>query len=112
MDRKYIVVMVGLAAVMVFANVLQAEAMFVATAQNLRGALYQGCGPTPAHAVEAAMVQCTQDSFMPRTCKVTGVRAECPPPVCMPPMPQKPIRKASYGGPPHPGYQTWGRPMP
>ena len=70
------------------------DALFVATAQNLRGALYQGIGPTPGHASEMAVVKCSQDSFAPRSCKVITVRMECPPPVCAPP--RKSVKKSKY----------------
>ncbi len=70
------------------------DALFVATAQNIRGALYQGIGPTPCHATEMAVVKCSQDSFAPRSCRVVAVRMECPPPVCA--MPRKVIKKSRY----------------
>lgn len=70
------------------------DALFVATAQNLRGALYQGIGPTPGHATEMAVVKCSQDSFAPRSCRVITVRMECPPPVCAPS--RKAIKKSRY----------------
>jgi hypothetical protein len=75
--------------------------MFVATAKNLRGALYLGYGPTPKHASEQAIVKCSQDSVIPRTCKVTCIRSECPPPPppCkVPPckVPTKMIKKTKY----------------
>jgi hypothetical protein len=81
------------------------EAFFVATVQNLRGAMYQGAGPTPGHASEMALVKCSQDSVIPGTCRVMCVRMECPPPVCAPP-PRKAKMSKAYQGPP-----TWGRPM-
>lgn len=76
------------------------DALFVATAQNLRGALYQGIGPTPGHASEMAVVKCSQDSFAPRSCKVITVRMECPPPVCAPP--RKSVKKSKYTSAPMP----------
>ena len=44
----------------------------MATAKNARGALYQGFGPTPGHASEMAIVKCSQDSFIPPSCKVVN----------------------------------------
>ena len=70
------------------------DALFVATAKNFRGALYQGIGPTPCHASEMAVVKCSQDSFAPRSCRVISVRMECPPPVCAPT--RKSIKKSRY----------------
>lgn len=79
-------------------SVYDSDAFFVATAQNFRGALYQGVGPTPGHASEMALVQCTQNSFAPRSCRVLQVRMECPLPPCPPPF-RKPMTKTkiSYG---------------
>jgi hypothetical protein len=59
--------------------------IFVAEAQNLRGAVYVGQGPTPHHASEAALCGCKQNSIIPRTCRVISVRMESPP--IRPPMP-------------------------
>jgi hypothetical protein len=60
---------------------------FVATAKNLRGALYQGVGPTPQHASEQAIIRCSQDSFIPPSCRVVCVRMEVPPaPLLGPPV--------------------------
>lgn len=109
MNRKVMVLVSGLLFVLLIAASSHAT-YFVATAKNARGALYQGVGPTPAHASEAAIVKCSQDSFIPPSCRVTCVRAECPPPVCAPPM-RKPISKTGMSRAyPGPGY--WGRPMP
>lgn len=72
------------------------DAFFVATAQNFRGALYQGFGPTPGHASEMALVKCSQNSFAPRSCRVLEVRMECPPPPCPPPL-RKPMTKTKIG---------------
>ncbi|MDQ7784232.1 MAG: hypothetical protein RDU20_15210 [Desulfomonilaceae bacterium] len=87
--------------------------MFVATAKNLRGALYQGFGPTPGHASEMAVVKCSQDSFIPPSCKVVCVRMEMPP-VAYAPKVRKPVAKSrpfmKSGGPPPP--YSWGRPHP
>jgi len=109
MNRKFIVVVAGLLLMLLMAAWSHAG-MFVATAKNARGALYQGFGPTPGHASEMAVVKCTQDSFIPPSCKVVGVRMDCPPPVCLPPM-RKPIRKAKVSSTYPAGY-SWGRPMP
>jgi hypothetical protein len=108
MNRTVMVLVAGVLFVLMIAASSHAT-YFVATAKNARGALYQGVGPTPVHASEAAIIKCSQDSFVPPSCKVMCVRAECPPPVCAPPM-RKPISKVNraYSGP---GY-SWGRPMP
>lgn len=109
MSRKSIVL--GLGIVLILTTAMSVHAgMFVATAKNMRGALYLGAGPTPHHASEQAMVKCSQDSFIPPSCRVVEVRMECPPPVCAPPM-RKPIRKSKVSGPYPPQY-SWGRPMP
>lgn len=50
MNRKFIVVAAGLLLVLLMAAWSHAGGMFVATAKNARGALYQGFGPTPGHA--------------------------------------------------------------
>jgi hypothetical protein len=70
--------------------------LFVATAKNLRGALYLGYGPTPKHASEQAIVKCSQDSVVPRTCKVMCIRSECPPPPAPCKVPSKVIKKTRY----------------
>lgn len=108
MNRKFVVLVSGVLFVLFLASVCQAGGVFVATAKNLRGALYQGFGPTPGHASEMAIVKCSQDSFVPPSCKVVSVRMDCPPPVCAPPMPmRKAVRKTNaYPA----GYV--GRPMP
>lgn len=108
MNRKVMVVVAAVLFVLIIAASSNA-AVFVATVKNFRGALYQGVGPTPAHASEMAVVKCSQDSFAPRSCKVLCVRMECPPPVCAPPV-RKPISKAAVGRAYPAGY--WGRPMP
>jgi len=107
MNRKVMVLVAGALFVLLLAASSHAT-YFVATAKNARGALYQGVGPTPGHASEAAVVKCSQDSFIPPSCKVVGVRAECPPPMCPPPV-RRPISKAKVY--PGPGYPV-GRPMP
>ncbi len=94
MSKKSILLLAVLAVTVSAMLPSNSEALFVATAQNFRGALYQGIGPTPCHASEMAVVKCSQDSFAPRSCKVISVRMECPPPVCS--MPRKTIRKSRY----------------
>ncbi len=95
--RHWLYVMVAVHGLLLF-SACDSEAFFVATAQNFRGALYQGFGPTPGHASEMAIVKCSQNSFAPRSCRVIEVRMECPPP---PPPPfRKPMTKtkmSSYG---------------
>jgi hypothetical protein len=117
MKKKVIVsVAAGVLLLVIGAALSYANGMFVATAQNMRGALYQGCGPTPGHACENAMVKCSQDSFIPPSCKVLSVRMECPPPACFLPPPQvppmrRPIQK-SRAAPNYPAGYPSGRPMP
>jgi hypothetical protein len=110
MKRKFIVVVAGLLFVLLMAAWSHAGGVFVATAKNARGALYQGFGPTPGHASEMAIVKCSQDSFIPPSCKVICVRLDCPPPVCMPPM-KRHISKTKMSRSRPAGY-AWGRPMP
>jgi hypothetical protein len=110
MNRKFIVVVAGLLFVLLVAAWSHAGGVFVATAKNARGALYQGFGPTPGHASEMAVVKCSQDSFIPPSCKVVSCRLDCPPPVCFPPM-KRPIRKTKVSRTVPAGY-SWGRPMP
>lgn len=109
MTRKMFGLVFVLLLVLVTGAICQANPLFVATAQNFRGALYQGFGPSPAHASEMAVVKCSQDSVIPMSCRVVSVRAECPPPMCPPPM-RKPLSKTrvsqSYPAVPY------GRPMP
>jgi hypothetical protein len=115
MSKKLIVVGTGLILMLAAAAVSHANGMFVATAQNLRGALYQGYGPTPGHACENAVVKCSQDSFVPPACKVVSVRMECPPPACFMPPPAPPMRKPiqkSRAAQSYPAGYPWGRPMP
>jgi hypothetical protein len=111
MSRKYVVLAAAILAVFMLTAFSYGQGMFVATAKNIRGALYQGVGPTPNHATEMAMVKCSQDSFIPPSCKVVAVRMECPPPVCAPPMAiRKTIQKARVEAYPMP--YPMGRPMP
>lgn len=107
MFRKSIFAMAAVALVVVAITPATSEAFFVATAKNFRGALYQGVGPTPGHASEMAIVKCSQDSFAPRSCRVVGVRMECPPPVCAP---RKTAKKTSYRTS-APASYSMGRPM-
>ncbi len=109
MSKKFFVVVVvsGLVMVLLSAAASIASPVFVATAKNFRGALYVGFGPTPGHACEAAVVKCSQDSFIPPSCKVVSVRAECPPPC---PPPRKMVRKSSVKA--YPPMYPMGRPMP
>jgi hypothetical protein len=121
MKRMFVVVVSGLLFVLVLGTFSYACGMFVATAKNARGALYLGFGPCVGNATEMAMVKCSQDSFIPPSCKIVAVRQECPVPMCAPvcapacaPMPmRRPIRKIHFpracGFPHHCG---WGRPMP
>ncbi|MEJ2718503.1 MAG: hypothetical protein P8182_15440, partial [Deltaproteobacteria bacterium] len=96
------------------AAAVHAAPVFVATAKNLRGAIYLGVGPTPYHASEMAISKCSQNSVIPPTCRVLCVRMECPP--APPPMVRKsirkykPIRKYSPRAQraPYPNY-NWGR---
>ncbi len=100
MSRKSIFLMALMALTVTAVIPGNSDALFVATAQNLRGALYQGIGPSAGHASEMAVVKCSQDSFAPRSCRVISVRMECPPPVCAPP--RKMIRKSNYSCAPMP----------
>lgn len=109
MSKKLMLLGLGIAFVLMTSMSVDAG-MFVATAKNMRGALYLGVGPTPQHASEQAMVKCSQDSFIPPSCKVVCVRMDAPPPVCAPPM-RKPIRKSGVAKSYPPQY-SWGRPMP
>lgn len=94
MSKKSVLLLAILALAITAVVPESSEALFVATAKNFRGALYQGIGPTPGHATEMAVVKCSQDSFAPRSCRVVSVRMECPPPVCAPP--RKMIKKSRY----------------
>ena len=115
MKRKTMVVVAGVVFMMMVAAAVHAAPVFVATAKNLRGAIYLGMGPTPYHASEIAISKCSQNSVIPCSCKVLCVRMECPP--APPPVVHKssyrkykPIRKykprAQRG--PYPNY-NWGR---
>ena len=110
MYRTLTVVALSLALMLVFA-VPSNAGMFVATAKNFRGALYQGFGPTPGHAAEMAIVKCSQDSFVPPSCRVMCVRMEVPPVVCAPPV-RKPIRKSMRHTRNYPANYSWGLPRP
>lgn len=108
MNRTLLVLVGALLAVSIVTTSSHAG-LFVATAKNLRGAMYLGAGPTPQHASEQALVKCSQDSFVPPSCRVICVRMEAPP--CPPPAPmRKPMKlykKSSY----QPGYPM-GMPRP
>lgn len=109
MDRTVWLIVFSVVCGSLLVSASDSSGFFVATAQNFRGALYQGFGPTPGHASEMAFVKCTQNSFAPRSCRVVEVRVECPPPPCPPPM-RKPMSKTriSYDSPQGP---PWGSPM-
>lgn len=85
MSKKTLIVVVVLLGLVGSVAASWASPMFVATARNFRGAIFLGYGPTPFHASEAAVSNCSQHSFLPPSCKVMNVRMECPPPVPMPP---------------------------
>ncbi len=89
MNRKFGVTVACSLLVIMLASAVSAAPLFVATAKNLRGALYLGYGPTPKLASEQAVVKCSQDSLIPPTCKVVCVRAECAKPPCLGPQPTK-----------------------
>jgi len=110
MDKKFVVLGAALMCAAFICSLCDAAPLFVATAKNLRGAMYQGIGPTPMHATEMAMVKCSQDSFIPGSCKVLGVRMDCPLPApCAAPMPQ-PVKKVrAYH--PYPPTAPYGRPV-
>lgn len=59
----------------------------VATAQNLRGAMFQGHGPTPERAFDEAMAKCSASSWVTCTCRLISIRAE-PLPCAMDPQTQ------------------------
>lgn len=107
MFRKSLFVLVAMVMLFTVVGATTSDAFFVATAKNFRGAMYQGVGPTPGHASEMAIIKCSQDSFAPRSCRVVGVRMECPPPVCAP---KKTYKKTSYKTS-APASYSWGRPM-
>jgi len=111
MNHKFTALVLTLLFVLVFVVSSDASGMFVATAKNLRGALYQGFGPTPGHASEMALVKCTQDTFIPPTCRVIAVRLDCPPPMMAPPPARKPIRKSSMSKG-NPSHYSWGQQRP
>jgi hypothetical protein len=112
MSRKHVVILVGVVCFLSMSVVANAGGVFVATAKNLRGALYLGVGPTPVHASELAIVKCSQDSFVPATCKVVAMRKEIVPKRLK--KMRKPIRKSRrpYAGSSQKSRYSWGRPMP
>jgi hypothetical protein len=107
MKRMLIILVAGVLLVLMTAALCHANAIFIATAKNFRGALYQGVGPTPVHASEAAVIKCSQDSFVPPSCRVVSVRMECPPPLCPP---RKVVRKAQVSKV-YPAPYSMGGPM-
>ncbi len=116
MDRRGFCVVVAVTVMLLMATAAIASPVFVAQAKNLRGALYLGVGPTPYHASEMAVAKCSQDSVIPCTCKVVGVRMECPPappPMMMAPQQTKyrKVKPMAVGHQPHPPVYQWGRPM-
>ena len=111
MKRMLIVLCFGMLIVFAMTSVAGAG-MFVATAKNLRGALYQGYGPTPGHASEMAIVKCSQDSFIPPTCRVICVRMEMPPMAMAPAKVRKPVRKSLHRAMNYPRNYSWGRTQP
>ncbi len=80
MDRKAGGILACVLLVLLTAISVAASPMFIATARNLRGALFVGYGPSPYHASEMAMAKCSQHSWLPFKCRVLGVRMEYPPP--------------------------------
>lgn len=85
MSKKTFLVVVLSLVLVSAATATWASPMFVATAKNFRGAIFLGYGPSPYHASEAAISNCTQHSFLPPSCRVMNVRMECPPPPPGPP---------------------------
>lgn len=97
MSRKLSVTVACGVLLALVASTAFAGPLFVATAKNLRGAIYLGHGPSPHIASEQAIAKCSQNSFIPATCKILCVRAECPPPVCAaPPCPPPKVKKRAY----------------
>ena len=111
MNRKFIVVVAGLLFGTARSSLEPRRRSIRGDRQECeRGSVSRILGPTPGHASEMAVVKCSQDSFIPPSCKVVSCRMDCPPPVCLPPM-RKPIRKAKVSGT-YPASYSWGRPMP
>jgi hypothetical protein len=79
------IILLFLMFVFAFTAVCEAGTIFVATAKNIRGALYLGYGPNPQSASEQAMSKCTQNSFFTGSCHVVHVRCEY--------VPDRPIAK-------------------
>lgn len=94
MTKKSLFLMATLAIAITAMIPGNSDALFIATAQNFRGAIYQGIGPSPCDATEMAVARCSQNSFAPRSCRVIAVRMECPPPVCG--RARKVVRKSRY----------------
>ncbi len=112
MSRKLIFLLAVVICVMFVAPAANAGWIFVATAKNVRGALYLGAGPTPSHAAEIAIVKCSQDSFLPASCKICRMRKEIVP-TKGPVKKYRPMKR--YGKvvpPPTSQYaNSWGRPI-
>ncbi len=108
MNRRILVIIAGVVCVMLMATLANAGLIFVATAKNLRGALYLGAGPTPKHAAEIAIVKCSQDTVIPSTCKVCRMRQEMIPDE---PLKKTKVRKYRKVGKTHYPIQRqhWGR---
>jgi hypothetical protein len=92
MGGKFVAsVFVALVLVAATVNSGVAGPIYVATAQNLKGLLFTGYGPTPDHAGQMALSGCSRQSFLPITCKVVDLHAEFPPPP--PPQMMQPMPK-------------------
>jgi hypothetical protein len=89
------VVVFSLLSIFVLSSLCHAGTIFVATAQNMRGAMYLGYGPTPQCASEKAMESCTRDSWIPCSCKIRCIRCEMVPdhPIAMVPQKVRPQYK-------------------
>jgi hypothetical protein len=114
MKRTLIVLCLGVVIALLAAPYGNAG-MFVATAKNLRGALYLGYGPTPGHASEMALVKCSQDSFIPPTCRVVCVRMEAPPVAYIPKVRKSVAKTRRMTRNRYPGYPrpySWGQTQP
>jgi hypothetical protein len=86
--------------------------IYVATAKNLRGALYIGHGPSASHAAEMAIVKCSQDSVIPMTCEVCKMRQEpVTGPLAKAPVKTRGKHISKIPGPVPPAI-PWRKPMP
>ena len=70
----------------VISSSAMANQTYVAVAENLRGSTYVGYGPTPSIAADQSLSSCTQNSWLPGTCRVKCIRMEYLPPPCPIPM--------------------------